>query len=71
MYINNNFIRFKSKDDWITSSPMERLVGYLIYCNKSIIIGSENPKERLKILQERFPEARFELCGMGVKLCSK
>lgn len=67
MYTNDNFMRFKDQEvDKATA--IERLINYMIYCNKSIIIGSDKPKERMKQLQQLFPEARFEICGMGVRL---
>lgn len=53
------------------STAMDRLINKFIADNKSIVIGSDRPEEHLQELRTRFPNAKFELCGMGVRLCSK
>lgn len=48
-----------------------RVIQFCIRENKSITIGSSNPEQRMKILQAVFPDAKFELVPMGVKLCNQ
>ena len=49
----------------------DRIIAHCITDNREIIIGTSYPNLRIKELRERFPSAKFEICEMGVKLCSR
>jgi len=53
------------------SQRISAIIETCIKNNHSIIIGTLWPDQRIIELQAEFPNAKFEICGQGVKLCVK